>query len=231
MGEDITWEHVVGLARDAILKDNVIVIADTSIWFDYFEPMPGPTHDRDYAKEKSYLDALIKSGKLRLPKLIKDELIRTYNNKYRSYMNDETMPAGAEFNIQLKKKLKEIPEEKVDKRYCIEDVEGMYHDIWHNKDQYEAELYRWGYTKARDAYGNPIWNDLDDAGKAAFLESSSGPSGKDKDILAIAAHLKAVRKGYFVILFVRDKDFLAFSHIIYKKFGLLAVRPEDIMPD
>ena len=224
------WQHVVNVARDAILLDNVLALADTSVWFDYFQPMPDAARNEDDAKERSYLSELIKSGKLCLTKLAKDELIKTYNRKFRFYMNNGTIPQGAEFNIQLKKRLNEIPMVKTDKRYRIFCVNAMYDNIWHNKKMYRKELYRWGYSKSRDEYGSS-WNDLDDAGKEAFLESSSGPSIDDRNILATAAHLKKTMNRTFVILFARDSDFLAFSHIIYEKFAVLAVRPSDIMPD
>ncbi|MDA8002133.1 MAG: DUF4470 domain-containing protein [Alphaproteobacteria bacterium] len=225
------WQHVVNVARDAILLDNVLALADTSVWFDYFKPMLDATRNENDAKERSYLSELIKSDKLCLTKLAKDELIKTYNRKFRSYMNDGTIPQGAEFNIKLKKKLNGITTVKTDKRYRIFDVNAMYDNIWRHKERYKKELYSWGYSKARDAYGNSIWNDLDDAGKAAFLESGTGPSVDDRNILATAAHLKKTMNRTFVILFARDNDFLAFSHIIYEEFAVLSVRPSDIMPD
>ncbi len=225
-----TRQHVIRVARNAILVDNVLVIADTNVWFDYFKPVHGTVRDTDYIRERQYLNRMIKSGKIRLPKLIRDEVVRAYKGKYRLYMNNIMMPAPAEFNAMLKNKLDKVPVIRQDKRHSLPKVEKMYGRIWRRKGLYKKEMYRWGSSKSRDADGNPNWHYLNAAGKIAFLLSAREPSKTDKAILAIAAHRKAVQRGTYVILFTRDADFLAFSRIIYKKFGVVVVSPHEIFP-
>ena len=230
MAGTFTRQHVAKVARKAILMDDVLVIADTNVWFDYFDPAPGAAHDTDYERERSYLDAMIKSGRLRLPKLIRDELTRVYNGKYRRYMDGAVLPARAEFNLVLRDRLDGISVVRQDRKHSLPKVEGMYARIWGQRGRHRKELNGWGASKSRDASGRPNWGRLDPAARTAFIASAGGPSRIDKGILAIAAHLKAVNRGTFVILFTRDADFLAFSHIIYEKFAVLAVSPDDVFP-
>ena len=230
MAGTYTRQHVVKVARKAILGDDVLVIADTNVWFDYFDPAPGVTHETDYERERSYLDAMIKSRRLRLPKLVRDELTRVYNGRYRRQMGGAALPARAEFNLLLRDKLDAVPVVRQDRRHSLPKVEEMYGRIWGQRGRHRRELHGWGSSKSRDASVRPNWHRLDSAARAAFIASAGGPSKTDKGILAIAAHLKAVNRGTFVILFTRDADFLAFSHIIYEKFAVLAVSPDDVFP-
>ena len=79
MAGTYTRQHVTKVARKAILRDDVLVIADTNVWFDYFDPAPGAAHDTDYEGERSYLDAMIKSGKPR-PRATDSPTIRRIRN-------------------------------------------------------------------------------------------------------------------------------------------------------
>ncbi|MDA8008655.1 MAG: hypothetical protein MPK62_02520 [Alphaproteobacteria bacterium] len=162
-----TRQHVTKVAREAVLQDDVLVIADTNVWFDYFDPAPGAAHDTDYEGERSYPDAMIKSCRLYLPKLIRDELTRVYNGRYRRYMDGAVMPAPAEFNLVLRDRLDGIPVVRQDRRHSLPKVEEMYARICGQRGRHRKELHGWGASKSRDASGRPNWGRLDPAARPA----------------------------------------------------------------